>query len=263
MYPVVCHLCGPFSIHSYGLCIAAGVALALILGLHDKRVSAVLSREHLFSLLNLSIVSGVFGGRLFHVLTEPEQYRTVMDIFAFWEGGFAVLGTLIAIIVSVGLYLWKRHLLVWRILDLAGIYAPLIQGFGRIGCFCAGCCYGVECSSWWAITYTHPLSLAPLGIPLCPVQLLNAAALIGLFLLCYFLPLSRVPGVTGLSAFAGLLLIRFMGDFWRGDASGIAGFGDFMFSVHQLVSFALLACVLVAILFLVWRDRRHRSHESV
>ncbi|MFQ9484187.1 MAG: prolipoprotein diacylglyceryl transferase family protein [Lachnospira sp.] len=50
----------------------------------------------------------------------------------------------------------------------------LAQGFGRIGCFLAGCCYGRETTAAWGITFPAD-SMAPSGIKLIPTQLLSAA----------------------------------------------------------------------------------------
>lgn len=54
------------------------------------------------------------------------------------------------------------------------------QGFGRLGCFFAGCCYGRETDSWFSITFTHS-DFAPNGVKLLPTQLMSSA---GDFLIC-------------------------------------------------------------------------------
>ena len=58
------------------------------------------------------------------------------------------------------------------------MFAPGIalgHGIGRLGCFAAGCCWGVECHLPWAVTFTNPaanqLVGVPLRIPLHPTQL--------------------------------------------------------------------------------------------
>ena len=50
---------------------------------------------------------------------------------------------------------------------------PLAHGFGRIGCHIAGCCYGIPYDGIGSIVY-HAPAYAPIGVPLFPVQLLEA-----------------------------------------------------------------------------------------
>ena len=49
---------------------------------------------------------------------------------------------------------------------------PLVHGFGRAGCFLMGCCYGVP--SRFGIAFTCS-PIAPNGVRLLPVQLIEAA----------------------------------------------------------------------------------------
>jgi phosphatidylglycerol:prolipoprotein diacylglycerol transferase len=38
-------------------------------------------------------------------------------------------------------------------LVIAPACITVAHGFGRIGCFCAGCCYGIETNSWLGVTF--------------------------------------------------------------------------------------------------------------
>ena len=64
--------------------------------------------------------------------------------------------------------------------DLVMPAVSFAQGFGRFGCFFAGCCYGRETDSWFSITFTHS-DFAPNGVKLLPTQLMSSA---GDFLIC-------------------------------------------------------------------------------
>ena len=60
-------------------------------------------------------------------------------------------------------------------LDILSIVATIIHGFGRLGCFFAGCCYGLPTKSFIGITFTDAKSQAkPLETPLHPTQLYEA-----------------------------------------------------------------------------------------
>src|SRR5262249_59700289 len=67
-------------------------------------------------------------------------------------------------------------------LQTADVFAPAIalgHGIGRLGCFAAGCCWGIECHLPWAATFRNPaanqLVGVPLNVPLHPTQLYEAA----------------------------------------------------------------------------------------
>lgn len=101
--------------------------------------------------------------------------------------------------------------------DLVMPSVALAQGFGRIGCFLAGCCYGRETDSALGIVF-HNSSYAPNDVKLLPTQLISS----GLdFLLCAVLILlDRKKKGDGQIAGAYLVLYsigRFILEFYRGD----------------------------------------------
>ena len=81
-------------------------------------------------------------------------------------------------------HIWKMNLLSY--LDLALPSVALAQGFGRIGCLLAGCCYGQETDSAFAITF-HNSAYAPNGVPLIPTQIISSGLdFLHFFILLYF-----------------------------------------------------------------------------
>jgi len=73
------------------------------------------------------------------------------------------------------------------------------HGFGRIGCFSAGCCYGRVCSLPWGVNfhneYSHELTGITQGIPLHPTQLYEAILnFLNFFVLFFFLKRKRFDG---------------------------------------------------------------------
>ncbi len=93
----------------------------------------------------------------------------------------------------------------------------LAQGFGRIGCFLAGCCYGKETDMPWGIVF-HESKYAPNGIRLLPTQLISS----GLDFLLFFVLVWYAKRKKGDGQIGGLYLIlysigRFILEFYRGD----------------------------------------------
>ena len=60
-------------------------------------------------------------------------------------------------------------------LDVMAAVTCIVHGFGRIGCFMAGCCYGLPTDSFLSVVFTNPVCQAePLHTPLYPTQLVEA-----------------------------------------------------------------------------------------
>src|SRR5271156_1771461 len=92
------HICGPISIHSYGVAIAIGVLIFAWLIQRDSKYIQLNIGNKLIDILIASIITGVFGGRLLYILTEPEADQTLTSFLSFWEGGFSILGCILGIL---------------------------------------------------------------------------------------------------------------------------------------------------------------------
>lgn len=218
MCPVLLPIYGPFAINAYGFFIALGLVIALLLARKDPRKQALIPDDQALTLLSGSIIAAILGGRILHVLMDPSQFTAWYDIFMFWEGGSAELGGIVAVILFLLVAFPYYHLKALPIFDLASTYAPILQCFGRIGCFFAGCCYGVPSTAPWAVTYTHPLSMAPLHVALHPTQLYSALLFAAAFFLMYgFSKYLTKPGQCLSLYLITTGVIRFMVDFWRDD----------------------------------------------
>ena len=76
--------------------------------------------------------------------------------------GGIIVGALVGI-----LYCRIKKLPCWEYFDLLAPSIAVAQGFGRIGCFLAGCCYGRPTDTFWGVTFPEG-SFAPAGVPLIP-----------------------------------------------------------------------------------------------
>jgi hypothetical protein len=71
-----------------------------------------------------------------------------------------------AALIAATVYI-RRHQL--PPLPTADVFAPGIalgHGIGRLGCFAAGCCWGVPTKLPWGVTFTNPLFHDLVGVPL-------------------------------------------------------------------------------------------------
>ncbi len=258
MHPVLFHV-GPVTIYTYGVLMAAGVLLGLLLA-HRQAARAGLSPDRVWNLGVYMLLAALVGAKLWLVVAEGSYYiRHLGEIFApttLLSGGVYYGGLLAAIALAL-LYARRFHM---SFLTLADVFsAPLALGHavGRLGCFMAGCCYGKFTPAAWGVTFTNPLAAqiagTPLGIPLHPTQLYEAGAEFLIF--AFLLWLARRPRLPGklFGAYAVLYgLSRGTIEFFRGDPERTLLAGG-AFSLMQVASVALI--VLGA--WLLWRDRKH------
>jgi len=241
------HLWGPFSIQSYGLLIVIGILISTWLFLRNPRRMSILSKDQFNKLLMVAIISAIVGGRILYVM-ENNDIGNVADIFKIWEGGFSLLGSIIAILIALPLYLKYIRVPVIPFFDLAAIYAPLLQSIARIGCFFAGCCYGVETNVPWAIVYKDPHSIAPLFKKMHPTQLYSSFLLFMIFLFMVFYASKRLkkPGQLICTYLAFAATERFLTDFLRADRTLLSQSGFLPhFSIHQWLALliAVSSCI--------------------
>ncbi len=186
---------GPITIHGYGLMIGIGIVFALLMALYRGK-KRNLSSDSIVTVCLFAIIFGFLGGKLLYVLQDlPNIIANPLSIFS--GSGFVVYGGIILATISVIIYCYKKGLSFFEYFDLFMPSVALAQGFGRIGCFLAGCCYGAETSCPIGVVFPEG-SLAPSGVPLLPTQLFSAG---GDFLLALVLVLyahkERRPGRTG------------------------------------------------------------------
>jgi phosphatidylglycerol:prolipoprotein diacylglycerol transferase len=239
--PELIHIYGPFGIHSYGLFIVLGIVISIMVARYNKRFAQLRLENVYIDIIMVSVLAGCIGGRLLEVISEPLLYPNWYDWFAIWQGGFSILGSIIGIIAIVPFYLKKINVPIIPLFDLVAIYAPLCQSIARLGCFTAGCCYGVATQSMCAVIYTNPNTLAAYGIAIHPTQLYSSAMLLCIFLFMYFVA-QRICKKGG-ELFSTYLMLaaleRFFVDFWRADRIMIGN----VLSFHQLVAL----CIIIAI----------------
>lgn len=225
---------GPLTVHSYGLMIGIGFLLAVLLGSHAAKRRGM-DPDAVLSIGLLAIVVGFLGGKLLYCIVEWRSFLAD-PLSTLGTSGFVVYGGIVTGCLAVFLYCRKKRLDTLSYFDLLLPFVAMAQGFGRIGCFMAGCCYGKATDSFLGVIFPES-GLAPAGIPILPTQLFSAA---GDFLLfAVLLLLSRKLKTKGhvFSFYLTLYSIgRFIIEFFRQDPRGSIG----IFSTSQFVSILTL-----------------------
>jgi phosphatidylglycerol:prolipoprotein diacylglycerol transferase len=219
---------------------------------NPKRIQLI-SDEKFLNLLFIGLTSGIIGGRLIFVIYDWELFRdNFWQVFYPWVGGFGILGSVIGVLFSCYIFLKKNKINFLKIFDLVGVYAGLLEGFGRIGCFLAGCCYGkiADASCTCSVVFKNPEGLAPLNIPLHPTQLYSSLASFLIFLIIYFRS-KYFSYKNGEIIFSYLLLFslsRIIIDFFRGDRDFVNNF--YLLSYYQLIAIVVFIVSLISIIYI-------------
>lgn len=237
---VLLNICGPISIYSYGATIAIGALIFIWFVQKDERFNQLQLQSRFSEIFFIGLLSAIMGGRIFHVLGSSEPCGNWLQLIAFWEPGFSILGSIIGVLCIVPMYLQHMRIPIVRFFDLIATYAGLLQGISRLGCFFAGCCFGCETSVPWSVQYTDPDSMAPLYRYLHPTQIYSALTLIAIFMFMYFIARKylHIPGQQLAIYLALVCLERFIVDILRGDREFV--YGSTFISFHQLVALCLL-----------------------
>lgn len=224
---------GPLTIHGYGLLISIGIVCALLTASYRAKKKD-LNKNILYDIAIIGIISGFASAKLLFCIVEFRAFlKAPLSILS--SSGFVVYGGIIGAILSVLLYCKWKKVSFLRYFDLAAPSIALAQGFGRIGCFLAGCCYGRETGSFIGIAF-HNSSFAPNGVKLIPTQLISSA---GDFLISPILILfarkSRFSGMVGALYLVLYSAGRFFIEFLRDDSRGSVG----VLSTSQFLSLIL------------------------
>lgn len=124
-------------------------------------------------LINATFIAGYLGSHIFKILSTPKQnYDAIVNHTLPSMSGGILYGVLFFLLPTM-FFLAKRFKIPeWEFLDVIAIAFPIYMVFLRIGCFSAGCCYGIPTHSVFGIQFTDTFGAArPLGQPIHPTQL--------------------------------------------------------------------------------------------
>lgn len=161
---------GPVTIHGYGLMIAIGIIAAFTVS--SRRAKKVgLDDEAIWTMGLIAVIFGFVGAKLLYYLTILPDIIKDPSILKNFSGGLVIYGGIIGGLLSAWIYCRRKK---YSFLSYADVVLPtvaLAQGFGRIGCFLAGCCYGKVTDGPLYIVFTNS-DYAPNGVHLIPTQLI-------------------------------------------------------------------------------------------
>ncbi|MFN3840313.1 MAG: prolipoprotein diacylglyceryl transferase [Cyclobacteriaceae bacterium] len=219
MHPVLIDF-GKFQIYTYGFMIAIGVVAGVAYLVKRGKKEVNLTFDHANNLFLLIFAAAFIGGKVFLFFEDPSRYaHNIRQLFT--GSGFVFYGSFLFAVPTMLWYFRRNKLPVYQMLDIMAVVTCLVHMFGRIGCFMAGCCYGLPTSSSFSVTFTNPACQAkPLNTPLYPTQLMEAGFI--LFVIIILLWLRAKKQFHGQLFLLYLMLYatgRFVLEYFRGDSS--------------------------------------------
>ena len=231
------------TVHGYGVMIGIGILAGFFLAERNAKRHG-LDANQVDNMVYVGLVFGWIMAKLVFVIVNWKAFLAD-PLSVLGSSGWVVYGGIIGGIAAVYVYCRIRG---FSFPDYFNAMIPAValgQGFGRIGCFFAGCCYGAETTSHFSLIFPQG-SLAPAGVRLIPTQLLSS---FGDFVLCLILMrIYENEETRNTTGFWYLILYsagRFLIEFLRGDIErGSVG----PFSTSQFISIFVFAAGL-AMLF--------------
>lgn len=242
---------GSFFLPSYGVLVALAFLAAIwVTGRLARKVG--LNADKITNLAIYCALAGMVGAKLMMFVFDWRMYAAnPADIFslATLQAAGVYQGGLILAIITAIWYMRKARLPLLLTMDCFAPGIALGHAIGRLGCFSAGCCWGVECDLPWAVTFRNPaaneLTGVPLDIPLHPTQLYESGTELLIFgiLWRYFHTPHRTGSVIGWYLIL-YSIARFAVEFLRHHDQGlIAGL-----SLTQWISLATFVAGIVILL---------------
>lgn len=264
-------------VYGYGFMLFVGFIAAGWTGARRARRIGI-PQEFVWDVTIWIFAAGIVGARLFYLLqygdrifADKHGWDVLRAAVNLPDGGLVLYG---GVILALAVYLLFCRMRALSPLLMADVMIPSFfvgLGFGRIGCFLNGCCYGELSHLPWAVRFPQGsvpfLAMVQRGLlspdaaatpPLHPSQLYSSAAafLLAFATAWYFRRRPQNGAVLGLALLA-YPVTRFLIEFVRGDEPG--QFGTSL-TISQWVSLVMFAGGLV---YVWWLRRREGSQTAV
>jgi len=244
MYPIIDLKI--FTLPTYGTIILIGIIIGVLFALSLANIYDVEKTDIVLSSILACVGMLIFAKVIYLISLIPTIIKNVdfikdhllsFMIFAF--SGYVFYGGLIGAILGYLFYCKWFDINSSRLLSTVIPSIPLIHAFGRVGCFMAGCCYGIEYHGFLHVDFPYNQFVEELNeVSRFPVQLLEASLNLILFIILYTLSRKKTkPLLTSGLYLIIYPIIRFFTEFLRGDAIR----GKFFFlTTSQWISLLLI-----------------------
>ncbi len=159
---------GPLTIHTYALCILAGIIAAVVITqrrLSDRGAASGV----VLDIIIWAVPVGLIGARFYHVFTHIGDYfhpgANLWNVFAIWDGGNALYGSLLG--GAVGAYIGCRRtgIRFWSFVDAVAPAMLVAQSLGRFGNYFNHELFGLPTTLPWGLEILPTDTMFPKNLP--------------------------------------------------------------------------------------------------
>jgi prolipoprotein diacylglyceryl transferase len=155
------------SIHSYALCILAGIIAATVLT--SRRMTAKGAEPGItIDIIIWAVPLGLIGARAYHVLTHPGDYfydgADPWEVVRIWNGGNALFGSLIGGAIGAWIGCKLRGIRLWSFADALAPGMLLAQALGRLGNYFNHELFGQPTDLPWGLEIEADNPAFPVGL---------------------------------------------------------------------------------------------------
>jgi phosphatidylglycerol---prolipoprotein diacylglyceryl transferase len=243
---------GPLSVHWYGLMYVVGIVVGLLVAWPYAKSKGITS-DQMERIVMWAVPLGFVGARLYYVVQQPlGQYLSQpWRIIAVWEGGMAFYGAIFAVVITVIVLTWRMKMSVWKMLDVAVLFAAVGQFFGRIGNIINGDIIGYPTNLPWGFVYANPNSFPPRhDTAYQPAAVYEIIINIIIFVILWTLRHKVKPGILFFIYIFSYSVSQILVFFVRDNEVIIAGLKQ-----AQLTA---IGVIVAAIALFVWYQKRQR-----
>jgi len=255
---------GPLTIHTYALCILAGIVAATIIT--QRRLSARGGHSGVvLDVIIWAVPLGIVGARFYHVFTHVGDYfypgANLGNIFAIWDGGNALYGSLLGGALGAWIGCRRTGIRFWSFADALAPAMLVAQALGRFGNYFNHELFGLPTTLPWGqeilptdTMFPDNLPAGTLFHPLFLYEIIWNLIGVGIILV-----LERRLHLRWGRAFAVYLIWYGLGRSWL-EAIRIDPTSDAFLGIPANVWASFVAVALGVILFVV-QTRRHPEPE--
>lgn len=134
---------GPFTVHWYGVIIASGVVLALLLSVREGKRHGI-DEDNFYDYLLWALPIAIICARIYYVVFQWSYYsQHPSEIIAIWDGGIAIYGAILGGFAVLIVFCHYHHISLWLMMDVIAPTLIMAQGIGRWGNFMNQEAFGV------------------------------------------------------------------------------------------------------------------------
>ncbi len=228
------------NVNLYSWCFILGIALNLIFVFLETRKYKMPALNG-FALVFFEATGMLVGAKLLAAAQRGD--------FNIIKAGFSSLGALVGAIAMVGVYsaIFKTNF--QQLLCVAILPMALTYSVGKVGCFTAGCCYGIPYNGFLSVVYDNSKS-APKDTALFPVQLAEAVAFMLIFTAFYLYYKTHEFSAKHICIYVTVLSLVKGSLYYLRNESLAKPFGS-----HQVICAALLVISLSVYIYIITMER--------